>query len=81
MISTTPTPSGGLRSSWRSACCCARSFRNEVYGYGVAIAYLEGSGERVETKFELWRELIYDIRGLRLDSYGITERLRSWHQS
>jgi hypothetical protein len=47
--------------------------RNEVYGYGVPIAYLEASGERVDTKFELWRELIYDIRGLRLDSYGIAE--------
>jgi hypothetical protein len=48
---------------------------------GVAIAYLEASGERVDTKFELWRELIYDIRGLRLDSYGIAERLRSWRQA
>ncbi len=27
--------------------------RNEVYGYGVAIACLEASGERMDTKFEL----------------------------
>jgi hypothetical protein len=52
--------------------------RNELFGYGVAIAYLEASGERVPTKFELWRELINDIRSLRLDSYGIADRLRSW---
>ncbi|MFF9127895.1 toxin Doc [Streptomyces sp. NPDC014889] len=72
---------------WRAAvileeCVLLRPLaaRNEVYGYGVAIAYLEAFGERVDTKFELWRELIHDIRGLWLDSYGITERLRSWRQ-
>jgi hypothetical protein len=32
---------------------------------GDAIAHPEASGERVDTKFELWRELIYEIRGLR----------------
>lgn len=52
--------------------------RNEAFAYGVAVAYLEASGERVDTKFELWRELIYDVRGLQLDSYGIADRLRSW---
>ena len=73
---------------WRAAvmleeCVLLRPLpaRNEVYGYGVAVAYLEASGEQVDTKFELWRELIYDIRGLRLDSYGIAERLRSWRQA
>ncbi|WP_420709104.1 toxin Doc [Streptomyces sp. AS58] len=72
---------------WRAAvmleeCVLLRPLpaRNEVYGYGVAIAYLEASGERVDTKFELWRELIYDIQGLRLDSYGIAEKLRFWRQ-
>ncbi|MFG3022047.1 toxin Doc [Streptomyces sp. NPDC048254] len=52
--------------------------RNELFGYGVAVAYLEASGKHVETKFELWRDLIHDIRALRLDSYSIAERLRSW---
>jgi hypothetical protein len=52
--------------------------RNELFGYGVAVAYLEASGKGVETKFELWRDLIHDIRALRLDSYSIAERLRSW---
>jgi hypothetical protein len=47
----------------------------------VAIAYPEASRERVDTKFEFLRELIYDIRGLRLDSYGIAERLRSWRRT
>jgi hypothetical protein len=52
--------------------------RNELFGYGVAVAYLEASGERLVTKFELWRDLINDIRALSLNSYGIAERLRSW---
>ncbi|MER7178732.1 toxin Doc [Streptomyces hyaluromycini] len=52
--------------------------RNELYGYGVALAYLEASGERVEAKPELWQDVIDDIRALRLDSYGIAERLRSF---
>lgn len=70
---------------WRAAvfleeCVLLRPLpaRNEVFGYGVAIAYLEASGHRVDTKFELWRELIYDIRALRVDSYEIADRLRSW---
>ncbi|MGW7409685.1 hypothetical protein ACWGI9_39340 [Streptomyces sp. NPDC054833] len=46
-------------------------------GYGPAVAYLEMRGERVDTKFEVWRELIGDIRALELDSYGIADRLRS----
>ncbi|MFF4299509.1 toxin Doc [Streptomyces vinaceus] len=52
--------------------------RNEAYGYGVAIAYLEASGKRVDTTYEMWRDLINEIRALRQDSYGIAERLRSW---
>ncbi|MGW2291853.1 toxin Doc [Streptomyces phaeochromogenes] len=68
---------------WRAAvmleeCIVLRPLpaRNELYGYGVALAYLGIHGEQVTTKFEVWRELINDIRGLRLDSYGIAERLR-----
>lgn len=52
--------------------------RNEFFAYGVALAYLEASGERVDARFELWRALIYDVRGMRLDSYGIADKLRSW---
>ncbi|WP_409235602.1 toxin Doc [Streptomyces sp. PA5.6] len=70
---------------WRAAvlleeCVLLRPLpaRNEAYGYGVACAYLEASGEAVDTTYELWRELITDIRTLRLDSYAIAERLRSW---
>ncbi|WP_369243798.1 toxin Doc [Streptomyces sp. R41] len=70
---------------WRAAvfleeCVLLRPLpaRNEFFGYSVAIAYLEASEERVDTKFELWRELIHQIRALRLDSYEIAERLRSW---
>ena len=70
---------------WRAAvfleeCVLLRPLpaRNEAYGYGVAIAYLEASGERVDTTYEPWRDLINDIRALRVDSYDIAERLRSW---
>ncbi|MFJ5265021.1 toxin Doc [Streptomyces sp. NPDC088387] len=73
---------------WRAAtfleeCVLLRPLpaRNELFGYGIAIAYLEASGEPVDTKFELWRDLIHDIRGLRLDSYTIAERLRAWRQN
>ncbi|MFJ3338426.1 hypothetical protein [Streptomyces sp. NPDC086766] len=52
--------------------------RNELFGYGLAIAYLEISGVRVDTKFELWLDLIKDTRALALDSYQIADRLRSW---
>ncbi|MEQ6027922.1 toxin Doc [Streptomyces salinarius] len=70
---------------WRAAvmleeCVMLRPLptRNELYGYTVALAYLSMHDEQVNTKFEVWRELIADIRALRLDSYGIAERLRSW---
>ncbi|MGW2996950.1 hypothetical protein ACWDA9_36390, partial [Streptomyces sp. NPDC001193] len=67
---------------WRAAvfleeCVLLRPLpaRNEAYGYGVAIAYLEASGKRVDTGYDLWRDLINEIRALRLDSYGIADRL------
>ncbi|MCX5206041.1 toxin Doc [Streptomyces sp. NBC_00237] len=70
---------------WRAAvfleeCVLLRPLpsRNELFGYGLAVAYLELSGERVDTKYELWRDLIIDVRARRTDSYGIAERLRSW---
>ncbi|MEV4506681.1 toxin Doc [Streptomyces klenkii] len=70
---------------WRAAvfleeCVLLRPLpaRNEAYGYGLAIAYLEASGERIDTSYEPWRDLIRDIATLRLDSYQIADRLRSW---
>jgi prophage maintenance system killer protein len=69
---------------WRAAvmleeCIVLRPLpaRNELYGFGVAVAYLGMHGKRVSTKFEAWRELIVDITALRLDSFTIAERLRS----
>nr|WP_202489679.1 toxin Doc [Streptomyces sp. SID8381] len=69
---------------WRAAvmleeCVLLRPLpaRNELYGYGVALAYLGMHGEHVDIKFELWRELISDIRTLALDSYAIADRLRA----
>ncbi|MFF7359009.1 toxin Doc [Streptomyces filipinensis] len=69
---------------WRAAvlleeCVLLRPLpsRNEFFGYGLTIAYLGMHGERVNTKFEAWRDLIADIAALRLDSFTIAERLRS----
>ncbi|MEU6879445.1 toxin Doc [Streptomyces sp. NPDC046712] len=73
---------------WRAAvfleeCVLLRPLpaRNELYGYGIAIAYLEASGHRVDTAYEPWRDLINDIKALRLNSYDIADRLRSWRTS
>ncbi|WP_093804209.1 toxin Doc [Streptomyces sp. Wb2n-11] len=70
---------------WRAAvflqeCVLLRPLpaRNEAYGYGVAIAYLEASGKRVDATYERWRDLVYEIRALRVDVYDIAARLRSW---
>jgi hypothetical protein len=43
----------------------------------VAASHLEASGEQVDMTYEPWRDLISDIRTLRLDSC-IAERLPSW---
>ncbi|WP_432154732.1 toxin Doc [Streptomyces tricolor] len=51
--------------------------RNEFFGYGVAIAYIQASGESVDATYEPWRDLITDIRALRLTVYDIADRLRS----
>ncbi|MCX5096219.1 MULTISPECIES: toxin Doc [Streptomyces] len=52
--------------------------RNELYGYGVAVAYIEASGETVAASEEQWIQLIEDIKALRLDTFDIADRLRSW---
>ncbi|WND24179.1 toxin Doc [Streptomyces violaceus] len=51
--------------------------RSEFFGYGVAIAYIKASGQSVDTTYEPWRDLITDIRALRLTVYDIADRLRS----
>ncbi|MFF4139271.1 toxin Doc [Streptomyces mirabilis] len=53
--------------------------RNEYFGYGVAIAYIRASGETIDTAYEPWRDLVTDIRALRLTVYDIADRLRSMH--
>jgi hypothetical protein len=52
--------------------------RSELYGYGVAVAYIEASGETVAASEEQWIQLIEDIKALRLDTFDIADRLRSW---
>ncbi|MGW5851728.1 toxin Doc [Streptomyces sp. NPDC055254] len=51
---------------------------NEYFGYGVAVAYIEASGEAVEASYEQWRELVTDIRMLRATAFDVADRLRSW---
>jgi prophage maintenance system killer protein len=55
--------------------------RNELYGYGVAVAYIEASGDTVAASEEQWIQLIEDIKALRLDTFDIADRLRSWRTS
>ncbi|MCF3104057.1 toxin Doc [Streptomyces roseoverticillatus] len=52
--------------------------RNEFFAYGVAVAYIEASGETVDAPYEQWRDLINDVRALRLTVFDIASRLRSW---
>ncbi|WP_328919751.1 toxin Doc [Streptomyces sp. NBC_00208] len=52
--------------------------RNELYGYAVAVAYIEASGETVDATQAQWIQLIEDIKTLRLDTFDIADRLRSW---
>ncbi|MFD4128033.1 toxin Doc [Streptomyces globisporus] len=55
--------------------------RSELFAYGVATAYLEASGETVDTDYEPWRDLIMDIQALRVTVYDVADRLRSWRAS
>nr|WSX47529.1 toxin Doc [Streptomyces sp. NBC_00974]WSX54327.1 toxin Doc [Streptomyces sp. NBC_00974] len=55
--------------------------RNEYFGYGVAVAYIRASGKTVDDTFEPWRDLITDIRTLRLNVYDVADRLRSLRPS
>jgi prophage maintenance system killer protein len=52
--------------------------RNELYGYAVAVAYIEASGETVQASQQQWIQLIEDIKAFRLDTFDIADRLRSW---
>ncbi|MFE1444390.1 toxin Doc [Streptomyces sp. NPDC058739] len=51
--------------------------RNEYFAYGVAIGYIQASGETVDRAYEPWRDLITDIRSLRLTVFDVADRLRS----
>ncbi|EPH41458.1 toxin Doc [Streptomyces aurantiacus] len=52
--------------------------RNELYAYGVAVAYIEASGMTVDASYEQWRDLINDTVAQRSTVYDIADRLRSW---
>ncbi|MFF2777564.1 toxin Doc [Streptomyces sp. NPDC058052] len=55
--------------------------RNELYGYAVAVAYIEASGLTVSADQRQWIRLIEDIKSLHMDSYAIADRLRSWQHT
>ncbi|MER7810287.1 hypothetical protein [Streptomyces sp900116325] len=55
--------------------------RNELYGYAVAVACIESSGETVNAGQAQWIQLIEDSKALRLDTFDIADRLRSWRAS
>ncbi|MFI9081774.1 toxin Doc [Streptomyces sioyaensis] len=55
--------------------------RNELYGYAVAVAYIEGSGEPVYANQQQWIQLIQDIKAMRMDTFDIADRLRSWRNA
>ncbi|MER6522846.1 MULTISPECIES: toxin Doc [unclassified Streptomyces] len=54
---------------------------NEYFAYGVAVAYIEASGKTVDAPYEQWREVIADIRALRITVYDVADRLRSWQRT
>ncbi|MFF8258879.1 toxin Doc [Streptomyces virginiae] len=51
---------------------------NEYFAYGVAVAYIEACGKAVEASYEQWRDLVTDIRMLRVNVFDVAARLRSW---
>ncbi|MGW2426341.1 toxin Doc [Streptomyces sp. NPDC001709] len=51
--------------------------RNAYFAYGVAVAYIRASEKEIDDSFEPWRDLITDIRALRLTVYDIADRLRA----
>ncbi|WP_030759938.1 hypothetical protein [Streptomyces sp. NRRL F-2664] len=51
---------------------------NEYFAYGVAVAYIEASGRAVDASYRQWRDLITDIRMLRVSVFEVAARLRSW---
>ncbi|MEU2873035.1 toxin Doc [Streptomyces olivoreticuli] len=87
-VNTPQLEEGSPDAYWRAAALLEQIVllrplpaRNEYFGYGVAIAYIEASGESVDTAYEPWRDLLTDIRALRLSVYDIADRLRSWRSA
>ncbi|MFJ4010967.1 toxin Doc [Streptomyces sp. NPDC090026] len=51
--------------------------RNEAFGYGVAVAYVKASGESIHGSIDEWRNLVADVRALRVSVFDVADRLRS----
>jgi prophage maintenance system killer protein len=87
-VNTPALDEGSPDAYWRAAALMEQIVlirplpaRNEFYAYGVAVAYIEASGETVDAPYEQWRDLITDIRALRLTVYDVADRLRSWRST
>ncbi|MEU6313093.1 toxin Doc [Streptomyces sp. NPDC047014] len=83
-VNTPALTSGSPDAFWRAAALLEQIVlvrplpaRNEYFAYGVTVAYLGASGAEIGTSFEPWRDLITDIRSLRLNVYDVAERLRA----
>ncbi|MEW2393026.1 toxin Doc [Streptomyces venezuelae] len=83
-VNTPHLESGDPDAYWRAAALLETLVllrplpaRNAHYAYGVTIAYIRASGETIDDAFDPWRDLITDVRALRLTVYDIAERLRS----
>ncbi|MFD7748038.1 toxin Doc [Streptomyces sp. NPDC059698] len=84
-VNTPSLEEGAPDAFWRAAALLEQivllrplPVRSELFGYGVAMAYIEASGESVDAAYESWRDLIRDIQALRLSVYDVADRLRSW---
>ncbi|CAM5704265.1 Toxin Doc OS=Streptomyces microflavus OX=1919 GN=Smic_83160 PE=4 SV=1 [Streptomyces microflavus] len=84
-VNTPSLDEGAPDAFWRAAALLEQivllrplPVRSELFGYGVATAYIEASGESLDAPYESWRDLIMDIQALRLTVYDVADRLRSW---
>ncbi|MFE2521170.1 toxin Doc [Streptomyces mirabilis] len=85
-VNTPQIEVGSPEAHWRAAALLEQIVllrplpaRNEYVGYGVAVAYIQAPSETIDTANEPWRDLVTDIRALRLTVYDIADRLRFMH--
>lgn len=52
--------------------------RNALFGAGVAVAYMDASGEGIDPPYGALVDLARDVNAGRTDVYGAADRIRSW---